>query len=105
MSLTKHNAAVAGPRIDLLVARADYHECDLVAKNRWDGFLYVGEGKFRISRKGIKRISDPLLRATAHLPGGELTYTCVPPGSGPTLTVPRTFWSRCGRGVTYRSRG
>ncbi|MCL7421583.1 MAG: beta-propeller fold lactonase family protein [Methylobacter sp.] len=40
-TLTKSNAAVAGPRIDLLMARADMDECDLVAKNRFGGFLYI----------------------------------------------------------------
>ncbi|MGH8490377.1 MAG: hypothetical protein ACREXS_16295, partial [Gammaproteobacteria bacterium] len=88
-TLTKDNAAVVGPRIDLLVARADAHECDLVAKNRLGGFLYVGDGKFRISRKGIPRIPDPLLRATAYLPKGEITYSCVPPGSGTRIGVDR----------------
>ena len=89
ITLTRHNAAIAGPRIDLLVARADAHECDLVAKNRRDGFLYVGQGSFRISRAATKRISDPRLRATARLPGGEITYTCVPPGSGKRIGIDR----------------
>ncbi|MGH8569221.1 MAG: hypothetical protein ACREXU_14745, partial [Gammaproteobacteria bacterium] len=49
----------------------------------------VGNGKFRSSRKGIPKIPDPLLRATAHLPGGEITYTCVPPGSGRRIGLDR----------------
>jgi len=88
-TLTRHNAAEVGPRIDLLIARAEEDECDLVAKNRQGGFLYVGNGKFRFSRKGIPKIPDPLLRATAHLPGGEITYTCVPPGSGRRIGLDR----------------
>jgi hypothetical protein len=82
VTLTRQNAAVVGPRLDLLIARAEEDECELVAKNRWGGFLYVGEGKFRLSRRGIPAIPDPVLRATTHLPHGEITYTCVPPGSG-----------------------
>ncbi|MGH8524316.1 MAG: hypothetical protein ACREXY_08890 [Gammaproteobacteria bacterium] len=89
VTLTRQNAAEVGPRIDLLIARAEEDECDLVAKNRWSGFLYVGEGKFRFSRKGIPKIRDPLLRATAHLPKGEITYTCVPPGSGTRIGIDR----------------
>lgn len=89
ITLTQHNAAIAAPRIDLLIGRAEEHECDLVAKNRWGGFLYVGEGKFRFSRGGIPNIPDPLLRATASLPKGEITYTCVPPGSGTRIGLDR----------------
>jgi hypothetical protein len=89
VTLTRHNAAEAGPRIDLLIAQAEEDECDLVAKNRLGGFLYVGEGKFRFSRKRIPRIPDPLLRATANLPKGEITYTCVPPGSGTRVGLDR----------------
>lgn len=88
-TLTATNAAAVGPRIDLLIARAEEDECDLVAKNRLGGFLYVGEGKFRFSRKGIPKIPDPVLRATAHLRGGEITYTCVPPGSGRRIGLDR----------------
>jgi len=88
-TLTEGNAAVAGPRIDLLIARADAHECDLVAKNRWGGFLYIGEGRFKFSRQGIPAIPDWLLRAMALLPKGEITYTCVPPGSGTRIGIDR----------------
>lgn len=88
-TLTRHNAAVVGPRIDLLLERAEAHECDLVAKNRWSGFLYVGDGKFKVSRAGTPHTPDVLLRATALLPGGEITYTCVPPGSGVRIGLDR----------------
>ncbi|MGR9043755.1 MAG: YncE family protein [Gammaproteobacteria bacterium] len=89
-TLDENNAAAVGPRIDLLIERAEAHECDLVAKNRWGGFLYLpSEGKFRISRRGMQKISDALLRAFAHLPGGETTYTCVPPGSGVRIGLDR----------------
>jgi hypothetical protein len=89
VTLTKHNAAVAGPRIDLLMALADVHECDLVAKNHLGGFLYIGEGKFRSSRRGTPMIPNWLLRAAAHLKHGEITYTCVPPGSGKRIGIDR----------------
>jgi 6-phosphogluconolactonase (cycloisomerase 2 family) len=89
ITLTRHNAAVAGPRIDLLIARAEEHECELVAKSRLGGFLYVGAGRFKASRAGVPNIPDALLRATALLPGRELTYTCVPPGSGRRIGIDR----------------
>ncbi len=89
ITLTKNNAAVAGSRIDLLMARAEMDECDLVAKNRFGGFLYVGNGKFKISRKRTPTIPDTLLRFTALLPDGETTYTCAPPGSGVRIGIDR----------------
>jgi DNA-binding beta-propeller fold protein YncE len=89
VTLTRHNAAEVGLRIDLLIARAEEGECDLVAKNRWGGFLYISEGNFRFSRRGIPKIPDPVLRATANLPKGEITYTCVPPGSGNRIGLDR----------------
>jgi hypothetical protein len=88
-TLTKRNAAVVWSRIELLIARADAHECDLVAKTHWGGFLYIGDGKFRISHRGTPTISDSLLRTTALLPYGEITYTCVPPGSGTRMGLDR----------------
>jgi hypothetical protein len=88
-TLTEGNAAVAGPRIDLLMARANAHECDLVAKNRGGGFLSLGDGQFRFSRLGTPAVPDRLLRATALLPMGEITYTCVPPGSGTRMGLDR----------------
>jgi DNA-binding beta-propeller fold protein YncE len=87
ITLTKRNGDVAGPRIDLLIASADARECDLVAKNRLSGFLYVGNGKFKVSRKGKLTIPDMLLRTSAHLPDGEITYTCTPPGSGVRIGI------------------
>jgi hypothetical protein len=89
ITLTKRNGGVAGPRIDLLMAGADAHQCDLVAKNRFGGFLYIGNGKFRSSRHKTPTISDTLLRASALLPDGEITYTCTPPGSGVRIGIDR----------------
>ncbi len=89
MTLTRQNAAEVGARIDLLIARAEADECDLVARNRWGGFLYVGAGTFQGARQSLPPIPDPVLRATTHLPQGELTYTCVPPGSGRRIGLDR----------------
>jgi len=94
ITLTRANGAVAGPRIDLLIARADAGECDLVVKGqvleREIGFLYIGAGKFTSDRKAVPPISDALLRRLPALPSGrELTYTCVPPGSGTRIGIDR----------------
>jgi DNA-binding beta-propeller fold protein YncE len=94
ITLTGSNGAVAGPRIDLLMARADAGECDLVVKgqvrDREIGFLYSGAGRFKSNRKAVPPIPDALLRLIPVLPGGrELTYTCVPPGSGTRIGIDR----------------
>lgn len=88
-TLTLFNAAAVGPRIDLLMERADKLECDLVAKNRLGGFLYVGNGKFKRSNHGVRAITDADLRAMAGLADAEITYTCVPPGSGKRIGIDR----------------
>lgn len=89
ITLTKQNGDVVGPRVDLLMARADKNECDLVAKNGLDGFIYLGNGKFRSSRHKAPVITDARLRTTAQLMDGEITYTCMPPGSGVRIDINR----------------
>lgn len=82
ITLTKRNGDVAGPRIDLLMARSDADECDLVAINRLGRFLYVGNGKFKSLHHRAPTTPNVLLRTMSLLPDGEITYTCTPPGSG-----------------------
>jgi hypothetical protein len=93
ITLTRSNGAVAGPRIDLLIARADAGECDLVVKgqvrDREIGFLYIGAGRFTSDREALPSIPDALLRLIPHASGRELTYTCVPPGSGASIGIDR----------------
>jgi DNA-binding beta-propeller fold protein YncE len=94
ITLTASNAAVAGPRIDLLTARADAGECDLVVKgqlhDREIGFYYRGAGSFLADRRAVPPIPAALVRLLPVLPGGrELTYTCVPPGSGRRIGIDR----------------
>lgn len=96
VTLTRDNADVARERVKLFEQRAGtaftskvlggtVTECDLVAKlllagdNK--GFLFVPvSGKF-ISQDG-RSFSDDQLEDIASAPGHEVTYTCVPPGSG-----------------------
>ncbi|XYI03704.1 beta-propeller fold lactonase family protein [Sorangium sp. So ce1128] len=93
VTLTSCNAAVAGPRIDLLRARADAGECDLVAKRRRGareaGALYLGGGMFATDRRDDAPVSDAALRRLARTWAGEITYTCVPPGSGERIGLDR----------------
>ncbi len=89
VTLTKKNAMTAGPRIDLLIARADLGECDLVARKSDKGFLYQGDGIFLRSKSNKAPISDAKLRSKAENKEKAVTYTCVPPGSGMRIALDR----------------
>lgn len=94
VTLTHENALDAGPRIDLLLARATAGECDLVAKTALlgieIGYLHVGGGMFMRNRQGLPHLTDTQLRALAtNLPLTPLTFTCAPPGSGVRMAIDR----------------
>ncbi len=98
VTLDAGNAGVAGPRIDLLIARATTpfdslvlgggaNECDLVVKGsvggalrgwRFDGALFQDDVGGSIDDASLR-----LLAASE----GPLTYTCAPPGSGIRMGV------------------
>jgi DNA-binding beta-propeller fold protein YncE len=92
VTLTADTASVAGPRINLLVARANAGECDLVVKGRLPqeevGFVYRGNGHFKGDRQALLPVADAALRQQVLL-GGALTYTCMPPGSGRRVGIDR----------------
>src|SRR5262249_25481690 len=69
-------------RVDLLRARAAAGDCDLVVKGAARGWLLVAGGLFVADRAADAPVPDATLRALAATPGQELTFTCVPPGSG-----------------------
>src|SRR4030095_15282535 len=82
-TLTRTNGGVVGARIDLLIARAKAGECDLVVKSGEKGYFYdVASNRFIGNRQSDAPLSDTSLRQRAAQKGGELTYTCTPPGSG-----------------------
>ena len=87
------NGAVVGPRIDLLIARAAAGECDLVVKGARRRGSAAGCAR-PAGRSTSDRAAEPPLerrgaaRARRHA-GQELTYTCVPPGSGQRIGVDR----------------
>ena len=85
-----------GTRVDLLLARASTAppECDLVVKGTLSGeargWLYRPLlGNFESDRAADPPLLPAQLRAIATVVGQELTYTCVPPGSGVRIGVDR----------------
>ncbi len=103
-TLTAANAAVAGPRIDLMIARARTafalaenpaaKECDLVVKGIDGGeargyLLLATNGQFQSDRSAQPLLTDAELRALVNTDGQELTYTCAPPGEGVRLALDR----------------
>ncbi len=93
ITLTSTNAAIAGPRITLLIARDTAGECELVVKGTIAGLQRgawrIASGAFQTDRAAELPLSDAAVRALAAVPGQELTYTCVPPGSGERIGVDR----------------
>ena len=93
-TLTKWNGVVVGGRINLLIDRAKAGECDLVAKSGSNhgekGYVYdVASNRFVGNRRCDAPLSDLSLRLRALQNGGELTYTCTPPGSGQRVGIDR----------------
>jgi len=80
-------------RVTLLQARAAAGECDLVVRTvvagEPRGGMRLPDGTFQLDREADATISDPDLRASALLAGQEVTYTCVPPGSGQRVGLDR----------------
>ncbi len=111
ITLTNTNSGVAGPRIDLLLARAracfnvlgtpGQNECDVVVKGVQGGqargwtVQRVGACgpaqsiSFRSDRLAEPLLTDAQLRNVAATPGNYLTYTCAPPGSGERMGIDR----------------
>jgi DNA-binding beta-propeller fold protein YncE len=102
VTLTGANAGAAGPRVDLLQQRArasftslalggTVKECDLVAKvvvaGAMEGFLYDPVARTFAPSGGGAALSEAALKALASTPGQEVTYTCVPPGSGARIAA------------------
>jgi DNA-binding beta-propeller fold protein YncE len=103
ITLTATNGGGANPRIDLLIARSaasfvskilggTVTECDLTASvvlaDAARGYLRQSNGLFLPDDAG-PAISDAALRTFAATPGQEVTYTCVPPGSGQRVALDR----------------
>ena len=93
ITLDAANGGVVGERIDLLVQRAAAGECDLTVKGTLSGaprgWYRLASGLFQSDRAFEVPVADATLRAAAASAGQELTYTCVPPGSGKRVGVDR----------------
>ncbi|MDX2171299.1 MAG: thrombospondin type 3 repeat-containing protein, partial [Deltaproteobacteria bacterium] len=81
-------------RVDLLVQRAEFGECDLIAKatvgGAARGWLYrTASNDFLPDRGSEPPLTDAQLRAVGSVAGQAVTYTCVPPGSGQRLALDR----------------
>src|SRR5262249_38000049 len=88
VTITAGNRATATARVQLFLARAANGECDVVAKRNGRGFVYQS-GIFRPDsiREAPVTLSQPGdLSSTAR---GEITFTCVPPGSGVRIGIDR----------------
>ena len=103
-TLTSTNGATVGPRIDLLIARADtpfplvgmpgVTECDLIVKGSIAGeargaLFNPATNLFETDRAAETPLTDAQLRAVANTAGQELTYTCMPPGTGVRAALDR----------------
>ena len=53
------------------------------------GALRRGDGRFRTDRTADGAVTLEQLRNIAARPGQELTFTCVPPGSGQRIGLDR----------------
>jgi sugar lactone lactonase YvrE len=98
------NGAVVGPRIDLMLARAetafqskilggDVTECELIVKGVVGGVkrgaLYLGGGSWRSDRASEPLVPTGTILELANTCGQEATFTCVPPGSGIRMGIDR----------------
>ena len=93
VTLDAGNAGAVGARIDLLTSQATIGNCDLVVKGRVGGlprgWTRPPTGGFRSDKAVEATLSDNALRDIAAIPGQELTYSCVPPGSGARIGIDR----------------
>ncbi|MFN8643749.1 MAG: thrombospondin type 3 repeat-containing protein [Candidatus Binatia bacterium] len=94
-TLTGANAALfpVATRLNLLEQRAAQNECDVIVKGtsagQQRGWVRQADGNFRSDRAAEPLATSLQVRLLGTAPGQELTYTCVPPGSGERMGVDR----------------
>ena len=90
---TNLNSQAIVDRIALLIARDEAGDCELVARGtlagEQRGALYVNGGTFSLDINGEPAMAADDVRLLATVAGQEITYTCVPPGSGTRLALDR----------------
>jgi hypothetical protein len=93
VTLDNSNGTVANPRINLLLARAEAGDCDVVIRGTLGGVarsgVYLPGGNVQVDGDDFPLVDEGLVRSQAATAGQELTYTAVPPGSGQRLGVDR----------------
>jgi len=90
ITLSADNGESIGSRINLLLSRASLGECDLIASQGSNSYLYdKASSKFISDLTTEAPIEDAKLRTKATKPDGEITYTCTPPGNGVRLALDR----------------
>ena len=89
---TSTNGATVDPQITLMNARDNAGECEVIVKGvvagEARGAVRIAGGNFQTDRDG-EVLTDAQVRALANTAGQELTYTCVPPGSGERMGIDR----------------
>lgn len=89
VTATTKNDVEVKDRLDLLVARDEAGDCELMAKGLYGGnqrgFVYTTGGNFQSDKSGETHLKDDLLNDASLL----LTFTCVPPGSGHRIGIDR----------------
>jgi DNA-binding beta-propeller fold protein YncE len=97
VTLTASNQTVAKRMIDTLERQAavitPVRECDLVAEG-WSGgerrsWLRTDAGTYRSDRASEPLVARTVLETAAGMANQELTFTCVPPGSGTRIALDR----------------
>jgi hypothetical protein len=108
ITLTSLNSATVTPRINLLVSQAALGNCDLVVKGRVSGtsrgWVRQADGLYRSDLATEAPLADSTLRGLASIPGQELTWSCVPPGSGTRIGIDRDEDGLLDRGDNCPSR-
>ncbi len=104
VTLDALNATQVGPRITLMISRAltaftsqvlggTVTECDLITKGIVNGepraSWLQADGTFKSDDAQDPPIPDAYIRNLALTAGQEVTYTCVPPGSGRRMGIDR----------------
>ncbi|HYD50554.1 MAG TPA: hypothetical protein VEB21_19515, partial [Terriglobales bacterium] len=92
------SSAAGRERSELLQARADTGECDLVVSGYSGGrarsWLYAGQLSYLPDEQGQAADAEEIEQLASE--GTPLTYTCVPPGSGTRIGLDRDqdgFWN------------
>jgi DNA-binding beta-propeller fold protein YncE len=97
VTLTASNFASARETVNLLVTRSQVTrprpECDLIVKGNSNGldrgWLRMSDALYHSDRTAEAPLSGPAILALALKPNQQLTFTCVPPGSGVRMALDR----------------